>query len=399
MNCELTPLPPLPGSWSALTWQQLCEAWTVKMHYGGNADVAGAAAALTLTLGSKFQVSSFKFDETTGEQLYLVSRSKFKVSSGSASQKPETGKPETYVVTARELAHMARQAVAWLQYPYGDPGEPAVKDERGKVVREAREPVRGYVSNMRDALILPAEEIIVSGLRFQVSSNVKRSILKPETWNLKPAKHFALPQVACNNLTWQQYRSLQAIAPQLFAEGIGEREALGLQAQFLAHILTPRSLALLDTAGGSIRLRPHYEYRYNAEQAEGLARWWERQLVSSFKFQVSSKARRSKPETWSLKPETSVSVLFHICFQAYQTALSYYAASYPLLFSDSGKTDPLRDALTGEVGTINTIMKYAGYAEQQQVYDSNLPFVLDILNTMTKEAKEIEKMNAKIKRK
>ena len=55
--------------------------------------------------------------------------------------------------------------------------------------------------------------------------------------------------------------------------------------------------------------------------------------------------------------------------------------------------------MQGEVGTINTIMKYAGYAEQQQVYDSNLPFVLDILNTMTKEAKEIEKMNAKIKKK
>jgi hypothetical protein len=35
-------------------------------------------------------------------------------------------------------------------------------------------------------------------------------------------------------------------------------------------------------------------------------------------------------------------------------------------------------------------MKYAGYAEQQQVYDSNLPFVLDILNTMTKEAKQVE---------
>ena len=59
----------------------------------------------------------------------------------------------------------------------------------------------------------------------------------------------------------------------------------------------------------------------------------------------------------------------------------------------------MRDALQDEVGTINTVMKYAGYSEQQQVYDSNLPFVLDILNTMAKEAKEIEKMNARIKKK
>ena len=186
-------------------------------------------------------------------------------------------------------------------------------------------------------------------------------------------KTFALPQVACNNLTWQQYRSLQAIAPQLFAEGISEDQALELQSQFLAHILTPRSLALLDTTGGSIRIRPHYEYRYNSEQAEGLSKFWKKQL----------------------KDQT----LFHICFQCYQTALTYYAASYPLLFDSGGKNDQMRDALTGEVGTINTIMKYAGYAEQQQVYDSNLPFVLDILNTMTKEAKEIEKMNRKIKHK
>lgn len=55
----------------------------------------------------------------------------------------------------------------------------------------------------------------------------------------------------------------------------------------------------------------------------------------------------------------------------------------------------MRDALQGEVGTVNTVMKYAGYSEQQQVYDSNLPFVLDILNTMTKEAKELESIRNK----
>lgn len=353
-----TPLPPLPGSWSALTWQQLCQMWSVKQRYGGNADVAGAAALLALALGDGCRVSRYKCDERTGEQLYIL--------------KPETGdspmKPETYVLTARELSHIARQALRWFDYPYGDPGEKEQTDDQGNVVRKGRDARRGYVSGMRDAMILPEDTVAVGRMRF------------------------SLPQAACNNLTWQQYRSLQVIAPQLFTDGIGEEDALRLQAQFLAHVLTPRSVALLDTAGGSIRLRPHYEYRYNSEQAEGLVRFWEKRLVSSFKVQVSSKARRSKPET-------SASTLFHICFQTYQTALAYYAASYPLLFEGSGKNDPLRDALTGEVGTVNTIMKYAGYAEQQQVYDSNLPFVLDILNTMTKEAKEIEKMNSKIKRK
>ena len=61
--------------------------------------------------------------------------------------------------------------------------------------------------------------------------------------------------------------------------------------------------------------------------------------------------------------------------------------------------DPLHTALTGEVGTINAVMKYQGYASPQEIYDTNLPIILGVLNNMTKEAKEIEKMNAKIKRK
>ena len=273
-------------------------------------------------------------------------------------------------VTARELSYLAQQAMPWFDYPYGDPGTPEKTDDTGKVIQEKREAVRGYVSGMRDAMMLQEEYIAIPRSYHRGHPHTPRPYKgRGQGWGVKA---FALPQVACNNLTWQQYRALQTIAPQLFAEGISDEQALELQAQFLAHILAPRSLALLDTSGGSIRIRPHYEYRYNAEQAERLARFWQKHLDPT---------------------------LFHICFQCYQTALTYYAATYPLLFSGEEKKDAMRDALSGEVGTINTIMKYAGYAEQQQVYDSNLPFVLDILNTMTKEAKEIERMNSRIKKK
>ena len=327
-------LPLLPSSWSQLSWQQLTKVWTAKQRYGGNADVARVSACLSLTLGEGFKVQGSRVDERTGETVYILVG--------------DDGR--TWTVTPRELSFMAKQSMAWFDFPYGDPGEPAEKDKKGKVVKEARDPVRGYVSPMRDALMLNIEQLKIG-----------------HRW-------FALPQVACNNLTWRQYRSLQAIAPQLFAEGVSDSDVSHLQAQFLAHILTPRSIAILDTTGGSIRLRLHYEYRYDEDRAEKLGKWFERRIAS-------------------------VTTLFHICFQAYQTAIAYYAAAYPLLFQDSGKNDQLRDALQGEVGTINTIMKYAGYAEQQQVYGSSLPFIMDILNTMTKEAKEIEKMNSKIKRK
>lgn len=328
---DRTSFPSLPSSWSELSWQQLNDCWQVKQRYGGNGDVARAAALLSLLGLEPLRMERETFHPMSGEKVFTLRDTDGLL----------------WTVTPRELSQLARQALPWFDYPYGDPGKPAVKDEKGKTIEEAVSPVRGYVSKMRDALILQEDTV-----------KVKRV--------------FALPQMACNNLTWQQYRSLQAVSPQLFQEGVSEDDALDLQAQFLAHCLVPRSLAILDTTGGSIRIRPHYEFRYNTEQAEGLIKFWKKHANGT---------------------------LFHICFQCYQTALSYYASAYPLLFSDDGKKDKMKDALQGEVATINTIMKYAGYAEQQQVYDSNLPFVLDILNTMTKEAEEIEKMNAKIKSK
>ena len=65
----------------------------------------------------------------------------------------------------------------------------------------------------------------------------------------------------------------------------------------------------------------------------------------------------------------------------------------------SGKGHRQRNELTSEVGTVNAVMKYNNYHDQQTVYDSNAVFVFEILNTMTKEAEEVKKLNAKMKRK
>lgn len=338
MNNQI--LPRLASSWSGLTWQQLCVCWQVKARYGNNADVARAAALLKLTGLEPLEHDGAEYDNMTGERVFLLK-----------------GRDGTcWKATPREVSHLALRALKWFDYPYGDPGEPAEKDAGGKVVKEGREGVKGYVGPMRDALQLPIETLKVG------------------------RRHFSLPQVACNNFTWQQYRSLQGMTPLLFQDDQSADQTEQLHAQFLAHCLVPRSVALLDTAGGSIRLRPHYEYRYNMDQADGFVGWWKERLHN----------RKSQDDTVTL---------FHVCFQCYQTALAYYEQAYYLLFHGDSKQDVMRDALQGEVGTVNSVMKYAGYADQQQVYDSPLPFVLDILNTMTKEAKEIERMNAKIKKK
>lgn len=323
------------------------------MRYAGNPDVARAAALLTLCRLSVRRGFAASFSPLTGEPLFFL----------------RSADGQQWTVTPRELSHFARKALAWFDFPYGDPGEKEERDEKGHVIHERREAVPGYVNpdtqNWRDALAPPVETVKVG------------------------RRHFSLPQVGGYNLTWQQYRSLQGIASQLFQENVTEEQALSLQAQFLAHSLVPRSIALFDTNGGSIRFHPHYEYIYNAASADGMVDWWERRLIRDAitlsRYHDTTKA--------------TANVLYHICFQTYHTAIRFYEAVYPLLFEDSGKHDPLHTALTGEGDTITAIMEVGHFTSPQEVYDANLPFVLSVLNRMTKKANEIEKMNSKMKKK
>ena len=333
MTPETHTLPPLPASWSELSWQQITDVWRCKMRYGGNPDVAIVAAMLAL-YGLQVEGRPTVSDRT-GEGIYRLRGSDGRV----------------WTATARELSHYAHRLLPWFPFPYGDQGEPEQRDEQGRVIRERREGHRGYVNpavgDWRDAMALPVETVTVDGIIF------------------------ALPQVACSNLTWHQYRSLQAVSTQLFREGVGEGEALDLQAQFLAYSMVPGREG--QQAG---RFQPEWEFKYVAERAEQTIPFWRRQLEQG-------------------------SPLFCIVFQVWQTAVvNYYPAVFPLLFGGSGTpSDPLHTALTGEVGTINAVMKYQGYSSPQEIYDTNLPIILGVLSNMTKEAKEIEKMNSKIKRK
>lgn len=362
-------LPPLPRSWSALTWQQLCDCWQVKLRYAGNADAARAAALLKLVgLGQNARSNqNTQSDSLTGETRYTLA----------------AADGRRFTVTPRELSQMAKQALPWFDFPYGDMGDKEIVDENGKVVKERREPHPGYVNPVgewRDALVMPVETVTIPVSHFPSWRKV----------------HFVLPQVACNNLTWRQYRSLQGIVAQIFHEGVTEQQSWQLQAQFLAHALTPRSLALFDTNGGSIRFHLHWEYRYDADRADRLAKWWERQMSRSNR---SNRSNLNILSNLRNRRALSAPVLYYICFQAYQTAMQFYEAVFPDLFGGSSRPDSLRTALTGESDTIVAIMDEGGFTEPQQVYDAHLPFILSILNRMAKKAKEIEKMNAKIKKK
>jgi len=333
------------------------------MKYGGNADVARCAALLALY--DLMVEKSVEANPSTGETIYIL----------------RDADGNRWTTTARELAFTAKQTMKWFEYPYGDQGDKEERDEQGKVIRERREGHPGYVhpnqQDWRDAMVLQEETVEVAGVTF------------------------ALPQGACSNITWHQYRSLQAIAPQLWQDGLTDEEARSLHAQFLAYILVPAP----PTADTGDRFHTKPSFRYDAERAEASVQFWENQLRGEEHQPIPADAPTRSLSAISQFPLTRLpvafqpSLLFHICFQVWQTAVvNFYPSVFPLLFG-GGKSDPLHTALTGETDTINAVMKYQGYSSPEQVYNTELPIILGTLNTMSKEAKEIEKMNAKIKRK
>ena len=89
--------------------------------------------------------------------------------------------------------------------------------------------------------------------------------------------------------------------------------------------------------------------------------------------------------------------LLDILIQHLQSCLGVYKTQFPDLFSGDGSGSDVIP-MVSEVNTINAIMKWQGYQEQQKVFDSNAIFIFSILNSMTKEAKAIEESNAKMKR-
>lgn len=90
--------------------------------------------------------------------------------------------------------------------------------------------------------------------------------------------------------------------------------------------------------------------------------------------------------------------LFPVMNQFFQSVQVYYNNIFPDLFTVN-KTSEGKDYLQMEVETMNAVMKYAGFKSYQDINSSNAVFILGVLNDMSKEAKEIKKMNEKLKKK
>lgn len=175
-------------------------------------------------------------------------------------------------------------------------------------------------------------------------------------------RSYHLPSALLTSVTYEQFTSMQACMDDPVA--------------FLSHALVPMRWAWTERVGENYRIRLHRSYEYNAGVAETL------------QGTITNGMKRGKIQ------EDEVAVLHAILMQYLQSCICYYKTQFPDLFHDGGKKDD-RDPMIATASAMNAVMKYAGYTRQNEVYESVVIFVLEIMNSMAKEAHEIEKLNAK----
>lgn len=196
---------------------------------------------------------------------------------------------------------------------------------------------------------------------------------------------FRLPSPMLANLTYQQYANAQKLtaevatlmerAPKVKEEEEARRlarELMRARARVVAHLLqTPKLQFVSGGDGEGLRLDIRRTWTYQPTEAERLTPYIERHAP-----------------LW----------LFNIMQQHMQSCLAVYRQQFPELFSGGGEGST-RMPFISEADSVNAVMKWQGYHNQQTVYDSNAVFIFSILNSMTREAKAIEESNRKMKAK
>ena len=227
-------------------------------------------------------------------------------------------------------------------------------------------------------------------------------------------KEYQLPQPLLANITYEQFntcshaldscfRALAATVPDASPSGstiVPEGSAFGSPSSipaafpsgltFLSHILTP----LVSTPDSLSR-----KYEYLPELSEALAAQWQSQLMREARLSGRHSwrfRRRSSPLTPHPSPLNSqLSTLFPLLVLHFQSCLTRFKSMFPYVFTEGKGHTGAESPIVSELGTVNAIMKYQGYPSQQSVYQTNALLVFKVLDSMTREAKEMEKLKRK----
>ena len=226
---------------------------------------------------------------------------------------------------------------------------------------------------------------IDSGLSF-LDDSQKRT-MSPYQFVRVRGKKFKAPADLLTDLTYQQYSSAQTLLSGYWntvklidtliernASRAAIREQLKkiheYQCKFLAALFTPSYIEKEAVKEGKTIKVHRRVWIYDQSQINENA--WRFRKVSSR--------------------------MFPVMLQFFQSVQLYFSYIFPDLFT-TDKGAGSKDMLTIEVETVNAVMKYQGFKDYKEVYESDSVRILGVLNTMSKDAKQIEEMNRKMKSK
>lgn len=292
-------------------------------------------------------------------------------------------KDDVFVATRQDMVAILSNELKFLEFPTGG------KDEKTEVQYEGLVQLPNETIRIgHKTFKLP--EPLITNLTYEQYNNVQK--LSQLTFNLTEQLRNGIESLEKSGQRLEKARqSLEAkrvagadCRSQLRKLKICEQEMHGLikqvndtskelhknRSRVVSHLITSRKLQFVSGNGLGTHIDIHWTWPYSAEMAERRTKY------------ISKHA-----PVW----------LYDVLQQNLQSCLSVYKEQFPDLFSGGDDDGSNKLPLISEMDSINAVMKWQGYKEQQNVYDTNAVLVFSILNSMTKEAKAIEEANAKIK--
>lgn len=172
---------------------------------------------------------------------------------------------------------------------------------------------------------------------------------------------------------------------------------------------TVQTISLMEDSGGSRKGLDVQRKRAKDLRCRFLAALFNRPVKETGEIREGRYVRRSNRTVWAYADgqvernaryfRRSENRMFPVMAQFFQSVQEYYAGMYPDLYTSRKAGGQKRSQLKVEVELVNNVMKYQGFSDYDSVYDSEAVRILGIMNAMSKEAKEIEKMNNRMKSK
>ena len=220
-----------------------------------------------------------------------------------------------------------------------------------------------FLDKLEERTVAPYQFIRLFGKRFKAPSDLLTS-LTYEQYSLAQnliSKYW--DSVGVINFLRERGRKAQAIR-------MAERKSVKVQCQLLA--------VLFNVASRQTEVRTEFSTRKVSRKV-----WsYDSRQINNWKYFRFAYKR-----------------IFPVMLQYFLSVQVYYSNIYPELFTNKGGSGKkANNYLIMEVDSMNQIMKYSGFSNYQDIYNSHAVFILGVLNDMNKYARSIEEMNARFKK-